>query len=100
MRKVPAGMKTCGIPSMGEVRMAEAVGEGGRGEGVGEEGEGIAVDVAGGSTFAVAVAGTRVEVGSATGTCEPVQAARRNNRRKVGMSLFMDPCYGVKRRAA
>ena len=77
---------------MGEVRMADAVGEGvlGRGEGGGDEGEGRELEVAEGSTVAVAVGGIRVEVGSVAGTCEPVQAVRRKNRMMVGMSFFMD----------
>jgi len=90
MRNFPGGMKTCGIPSTGEVRwlggveVDVSVGWAGR-VAVGR----IASNVAEGSTLAIVAGGTAVEVGSAVGTFDPVQAARIKMRRMVRMSFFM-----------
>jgi len=98
MRKVPAGMKTCGIPSTGEVRWLDAVGVAGTavaGTGV-TVGTRVASDVAEGSTTAVAARRTAEGVDSIAGTCFPAQLARRKKRRRVGMSFFMDFPHDVK----
>jgi hypothetical protein len=89
-------MKTCGIPSVGEVRSVDAVGVGISGVSVMAVTAGRTVSVAAaGNMVLVAVGGTCVEVDSTTGAWGPVQALRRKSRMKVVMSGFMDQLYGV-----
>src|SRR4030095_10792677 len=93
IRKVPAGMKTCGIPSMDEVRCCVvAVAVDARGVSVtGTAGGTMVVSaVAEGSRTTVAVGGICVEVGPATWTFAPMQAVRKQSSRRVGMIFFMD----------
>ena len=96
MRNVPEGIKTCGIPSEGEVRSVDAVGVDISGDSVIAVAVGRNVsEVAEGSMVVVAVGGICVDAGSAAGTCTPVQALSTKNRMKVVMMCFMDQLCGV-----
>jgi hypothetical protein len=93
-------MKTCGIPSIGEVRIWLA--------GVGVAATGVSVTgravgrmvstVAEGRMAGATVGGICVVVGSAIGAGAPAQAVRSKNKRKVGMSFFMYFPRGVQER--
>jgi hypothetical protein len=88
-------MKTCGIPSIGEVRscpaaVGVAAGVSVTDVAVGKTGCSIVAEGITTAVNAVAVGGICVEVGPATGACGPAQAARKRSRRKVGMMFFMD----------
>src|SRR5688572_11910549 len=87
MRKVPAGIYTWGIPSVGEIRSVAASSIVGEAPAVGATvGLGVS-SVADGITPGVIV-GSGVDL--TTGISVPAQAVSKKMKRKIGISLLID----------